>query len=190
MRKIILATTSQRRKDILRNTGINFEIIKPEYNEKTQESEFSYQLIESIAQKKGTSVLYKADKDAIIISADTVVVSNNRILGKPGGYDNAKEMLTELSGKAHQVVTSVCIIDTKSGEQIIKSETSEVTFNNLKEEEIEQYIKEKEPYDKAGSYGIQEVPEGFIKEIKGDYENIVGLPSKLVTEMLKEITKE
>ena len=97
-------------------------------------------------------------------------------------------MLTLLNGKTHKVVTAVCVIDTDTNKKIIKSETSEVTFNNLTTEEIKNYIYEFEPYDKAGSYGIQELPENFIKDIQGEYDNIVGLPTKLLINMIREIT--
>ncbi len=187
MKKIILASTSPRRKELLSKIVSEFEIIKPDYDENVETKEFSYNLIEEIAQKKGLSVISKISCPALIISADTIVIYGSKILGKPKDFNEAKQMLTILNGKTHKVVTSVCIINNENNKKIIKSETSEVTFNNLKEEEIENYINEYKPYDKAGSYGIQELPDGFIKEIKGDYDNIVGFPVKLAKEILKEI---
>ena len=97
-------------------------------------------------------------------------------------------MLNLLKGNTHKVVTAVCVMNLENNKKLIKSETSEVTFNDISEKDVKDYIYNFRPYDKAGSYGIQELPEFFIKEIKGDYENIVGLPVKLLINMLNEIT--
>ncbi len=189
MKKIILASTSPRRREILKNTGIQFSIAAPEYDENILNKTFSYKLIESIAENKGESVLTKIKEPAIIISADTVVIYNKLVLGKPKDFDDAFRILSMLNGKTHKVVTAVCIIDNETDKKIIKSETSEVTFNNLSREDIKNYIGEYKPYDKAGAYGIQELPSGFVKEIQGSYDNIVGLPSNIVIKMLNEITR-
>ena len=111
------------------------------------------------------------------------------ILGKPKNYENALEMLTMLNGKTHKVVTSVCIIDTETNKMIVKSETSEVTFEQQENDKLEYYIENYKPFDKAGSYGIQELPEGFIKNINGDFNNIVGFPTSLLEKMLLEMAK-
>ena len=190
MNKIILASTSPRRSALLKEMGINFEAVSPDFDENIFGQNFSYSLIEGIAEKKGLSVKEKYHNSEIIISADTVVILENEVLGKPKDFDDAHKMLGKLSGKTHKVVTGVCIIDVEKNKKIIKSQTSEVSFNNLSDEDIINYIKAKKPYDKAGSYGIQELPIGFIKEIKGEYNNIVGLPTKLLKEMLDEITKK
>ncbi len=186
MKRVILASTSPRRRDILRNTGINFDVVNPSYDESIQNKSFSYQIIENTAINKGLSVSKTANKYSVIISADTVVIYDNIILGKPKDYDDAIRMLKMLSGKTHKVVTAVCLIDNETGNKTVKSETSEVTFNELTPDMIKEYITAFKPYDKAGSYGIQELSEDFVKEIKGDYDNIVGLPLKLVISMLKE----
>ncbi|MBQ9245425.1 septum formation protein Maf [bacterium] len=188
MKKYILASTSPRRRELLKQSGINFEIISPDYDENILNKTFSYSLIENIAENKGLSVLLKVQEPAIIISADTVVIYNNIVLGKPKNFDDALRMLKMLNGKIHKVVTAVCVIDVEQNKKIIKSETSEVTFSDITEEELKEYIFNFKPYDKAGSYGIQELPEHFIKEINGDYDNIVGLPVKLLINMIEEIT--
>lgn len=188
MKHIILASTSPRRQELLENLGLIFCPVSPDYDENILNKSFSYDLIENVAQKKGESVLGKLKSPAIVISADTVVIHNGIVLGKPKNFDDALNMLTQLNGNTHKVVTSVCVIDTDNNKKIVKSETSEVTFNRLSEEELKNYIYEFEPYDKAGSYGIQELPENFIKEIKGEYDNIVGLPTKLLINMIREIT--
>ncbi len=187
MKKIILATISPRRHLLLKNAGLIFESIPPDYNENMLNKYFSYEKIESIAENKALSVLNKIKEPSVIISADTVVVYNNIVLGKPKDFEDALRMLSLLNGNTHKVVTSVCVFDNEKNKKIIKSETSEVTFNILSKEEIKNYIFTYKPYDKAGSYGIQELDKKFIKEIKGDYDNIVGLPVKTLIKMLKEI---
>lgn len=188
MKNIVLASTSPRRQELLENIGLLFDIVAPDCDENMLNKSFSYELIESIAGKKGESVAQKCNFPALIISADTVVVLNNIVLGKPKDFDDAYKMLKLLSGNTHKVVTSVCIIDNEKNRKIIKSDTSEVTFNNLTEDDIKNYIYDCKPYDKAGSYGIQELPEKFIKEIKGEFDNIMGLPVKTVVKIMAEIT--
>jgi len=189
MKNIILASTSPRRREILKNTGINFSVIAPDYDENILNKTFSYELIESIAENKGESALKVIKEPAIIISADTVVIYDKLVLGKPKDFDDAFRILSMLNGQTHKVVTAVCIIDNETNKKIIKSETSAVTFNNLSQEDIKNYICEYKPYDKAGAYGIQELPSGFVKGIQGSYDNIVGLPSNIVINMLNEITR-
>lgn len=187
MKKIILASTSPRRKDILSKMGINFDIISPDFDESLINKTFSYEKIEKIAENKCESVSNKIKESAIIISADTVVIYDNKVMGKPKDYNEAFEMLSILNGKTHKVVTAICIIDKESEKKLIKSETSEVSFNEITENDIKGYIENYKPFDKAGSYGIQELPENFIKNIKGEYDNIVGLPTKTLINMFKQI---
>ncbi len=187
MKKYILASTSPRRKELLKQAGIIFEVIPPDYDENILNKSFKYELVENVAQNKALSISVKINYPAVIISADTVVINNNIILGKPKDFDDALRMLNALKGKKHSVVTAVCVLDTESGRKIIKSDTSEVTFNNIAQEDIKSYIYNFRPYDKAGAYGIQELPESFIKEINGDFDNIVGLPVKMLLSMISEI---
>lgn len=188
MKKIILASTSPRRKELLKSLKIEFETMCPNCDENIFGQKFSYKLIENIAEKKALSVVEFVEENSIIIGADTVVILQNEVLGKPKDYNDAFNMLSKLNGKTHRVVTGVCVIDVEKNNKIIKSQTSEVTFNKLTKEEISLYINTKKPYDKAGAYGIQELPENFVKEIKGEYNNIVGLPTELLKQMFKEIT--
>lgn len=190
MKKYILASTSPRRQFLLKQAGIDYTVVSPHYDENILNKKFSYQLIELIAENKGISASENIFEPAIIISADTVVVYDDMVLGKPKNYDEAFKMLSILNNNEHKVVTSVCVLDTETRKKIIKSDTSYVVFNNLTDEAIKQYIENFKPYDKAGSYGIQELPDGFVKEIKGEFDNIVGLPVKMLTKMLEEITKE
>lgn len=188
MKKLILASTSPRRRKIMKEFGLDFDIVSPSYDENLVNKTFSYEKIENIAKNKCESAAVKADIPSIIISADTVVIYNNTVMGKPKDYNEAFNMLTLLNGKTHNVVTAICIRNTDNNKEIIKSETSEVTFNYVSDESIKNYINEFKPYDKAGSYGIQELPEGFIKDIKGDFNNIVGLPINTLIEMIEQIT--
>ena len=189
-KNFILASTSPRRQELLENLGLFFATAAPDYDENISNKSFNYELIEEIAKSKGESVAKKVNNPAVIISADTVVIYDDIVLGKPKDFDNAFKMLKLLNGKTHKVVTSICLIDNEKNKTIVKSETSEVTFNLLNDEDIKNYIYDFQPYDKAGSYGIQELPEKFIKEIKGEYDNIVGLPTKTLINMITELTKE
>ncbi len=190
MKKYILASTSPRRQFLLKQAGIQFSVISPDYDENILNKTFSYELIEDIAENKGKSALKQIKEPAIVISADTVVIYESIVLGKPKDFDEAFKMLSLLNGKKHHVVTGVCVIDNETNKKIIKSNTSEVVFNKLTYEEIKSYIENYKPYDKAGSYGIQELPSNFVKEIKGEFDNIVGLPTKMLINMIEEITKE
>ncbi|MBR1681734.1 Maf family protein, partial [bacterium] len=145
---------------------------------------FTYKKIENLAYNKAFTVAKMLNEPAIIVGADTVVVSDNTILGKPKDKNEAFKMLKELSGKEHFVVTSICIIETPGMRKKIHSTTSYVEFEKLTDEMINNYIDNYKPFDKAGSYGIQELPQGFVKHIGGSFENIVGLCPKSLEKTL------
>lgn len=189
MKKIILASTSPRRVELLQNIGLNFEIMSPKFDENIIGLKFSYEAIESIALSKGKSIKNEINVPALIISADTVVVLENEVLGKPKDEQDALNMLKKLNATTHEVVTSVAVIDSVSNEEFIESTTSKVTFNKLDNNDISNYIRDFKPYDKAGSYGIQELPEHFVKEIEGEFDNIMGLPTKTLIKMLTNMNK-
>ncbi len=182
--KIILASSSPRRADILKKHNIEFKIIPSPYVEDHSTTDFSYDFIENLAYNKAKAVVPLVNEQSLIVGADTIVVLDGKILGKPNGYDGAFEMLKNLSGKTHHVVTAIAIINSTTGDYKIKSTTSEVTFENLTNEQIKYYIDNFKPFDKAGSYGIQEMPKGYIKSYTGDLENIIGISSKTLFEML------
>ena len=185
MTNIILASGSPRRKEILEHAGINFKIEKSNFDEKIESHEFSKEKIENIAFQKGHEVSERFPND-IIISADTVVVFENKIFMKPKDKNDAFGMLKKLSGKTHFVQTSVCIIYKEK--TLITSTQTFVTFNELSDEMINSYIDIFKPFDKAGAYGIQTSFMRYIDAINGDYFNIVGLPvSRLYSEMKKFI---
>lgn len=182
--KIILASSSPRRADILKKLNIGFEIIPSPYIEDHTRTVFSYDFIENLAFNKAKAVISLVKEPSLIIGADTVVVIDNEILGKPDGYEGAFKMLKRLSGRTHIVVTSIVVINSETGDLKKNSTTSEVTFENLTDEQIKYYIDNFKPFDKAGSYGIQEMPEGYIKSYTGDFENIIGISSKALLDLL------
>ena len=184
MKQIILASASPRRKELLLRAGIDFKVVPSNYEEKLNSLIFSEEKIEDIAKNKALDVAARFPDD-IIVSADTVVVLNNKIFTKPKNNEHAKSMLKELSGKTHFVQTSICVVF--ADKIIIKSTKTYVTFNILSDEDINNYIKAYKPFDKAGAYGIQELPENFIKNVDGDIENVIGIPTKVLGLMLTNV---
>ena len=187
MTKIILASNSPRRKKILTDLGLKFDVIPSNYEENLQTDIFSYDLIEDLATQKACDVVRRVGKDEIVLGADTVVVLHNKIMGKPKSKEDAFKMLRELSGQTHMVVTSLCGINTKTNRAALLSTTSYVRFKELSDELINYYINEFNPLDKAGSYGIQELPDGILDKYEGSFDNIVGLAPEAVVEVLKKI---
>ena len=183
MKNFILASGSPRRKLLLSNINLDFECILPDEEKNISKIHFSYDLIEEIAKTKVLSVYNKIKNDEVtIIGADTVVVLNDEILTKPKDKEEAVRMLEKLSGKTHFVVTSHVV---KKGKKLlIKNVRSDVTFNDLSEEDIINYVETKKPLDKAGAYGIQELPSNFVKNIEGDLNNIIGLSTDAIRQML------
>ncbi|MBR1423982.1 septum formation protein Maf [bacterium] len=187
MGKIILGSSSPRRANILKKLNIDFEVIPSCYVEEHDQTDFSYNFVENLAYNKALDVakrLKKESKNLLVVGADTIVVLKNKILEKPIDYEDAFNMLKKLSGNTHFVVTAVCVINSATLEFKTKSETTYVTFENLTEEQISDYIYQFKPYDKAGSYGIQELPDGFVKEVKGELDNVIGLPAKVMLELI------
>lgn len=184
MKKIILASKSPRRKWLLEQVGLDFEVIPSNFEENIEGQKFSRELIENLAYQKAKEVADRLS-EGLIIGADTIVILKNNILGKPKDKEDAKRMLEMLSGKTHKVLTAVCVIDKDEDKTLINSCISKVTFKKLAKEEIEAYIQTKEPMDKAGSYGIQAYGSLFVEKVEGCYNNIVGLPLNLLYEMLK-----
>jgi septum formation protein len=186
MKRIILASNSPRRKELLKKSGIEFEVIPSLYEEELDVNGFSYDKIESLAHNKALDVAKRIEGDGIIIGADTVVVYEDEILTKPSDREHAIYYLQKLSDVEHKVVTSVCVINKYTNETKLQSVTTKVHFSKLTDEMITDYIDVKKPYDKAGSYGIQELPPSYIKYVDGSLENVIGLPTETVKEMLKD----
>jgi septum formation protein len=187
MTKIILASNSPRRKKILTDLGLDFTVIPSNYEEKLDTDIFSYDLIEDLATQKACDVVRRVGNDEIVLGADTVVILHNKILGKPKDKDDAFEMLKALSGQTHMVVTALCGINTKTNRAALLSTTSYVRFKELSDELIHYYIEEFNPLDKAGSYGIQELPDGILDKYEGSFENIIGLAPEAVVAVLENL---
>ena len=185
MRKIILASASPRRKDILGITGLKFAVCAGDYEEDFNLSLRPRELARFLSRKKAESVAHRY-KNAIIIAADTFIVFRDRFLGKPHTAKEAEKMLGALSGRAHSVITGFTIMDTSCGKRLSKSVETKVYFKRLDKEEIIAYVRSKEPLDKAGAYAIQGLGAVFVRKIDGDFFNVMGLPLYALTESLKK----
>lgn len=188
MAKILLASQSPRRRQLLAEAGYEFESISTDVDETNPPGMPGHEVPEFLAKKKAAAAEEKYP-NAIIIAADTVVLLDDDILGKPVDEADAKAMLARLSGRMHLVVTGVCIQYGK--EQRCFSSVTEVHFNPLSAEQIDHYISEYKPFDKAGSYAIQEyIGMIGIEKINGDYYNVMGLPVNKVVAALDELRIE
>lgn len=187
MSKIILASASPRRKELLKKLQIPFTVEASNYNEKMNLKLKPLELAKELSNGKVEAVAKNhKNEDAVIIGADTFVVFKNKILGKPYTVKKAKEMIKEMSGRGHSVITGFTVLDMKSGKKVSKAVESKVFFRKLTDKEINAYVKNGKPLDKAGAYAIQEFGSVLIKKIDGDYSNIVGLPIAPLTEELKK----
>ncbi len=184
MARLILASNSPRRKELLKQANLSFDLLIADTSECIEKSSTPQEVVCSLAIQKASAVKHLAPHD-YIIGADTIVVHNGNILGKPKGEAEAKAMLTSLSGSEHDVLTGVAILFNKK--VISFYERTIVTFYELTEEEIDSYIETKEPMDKAGAYGIQGRGALFVKQIYGDYYNVVGLPLSRTVRELKRL---
>ena len=183
MRKIILASGSPRRRELLKEIGLNFEIYKPDVDETRLNNESPGGLCSRLSRLKAQAGAEKFS-DSIIIAADTIVVIDNEILGKPHDREDAFRMLKILQGREHEVITGVSVA---LNEKIIThTEHTFVKFTDLNDSEIREYISTGECDDKAGAYAIQGKGSVLIEGIKGDYFNVVGLPLCALSKMLKE----
>lgn len=183
-KKIILASTSPRRKELLRKTGLVFDVVGSDYEEDMSLEIPALSLAEHLARGKAEAVA-KRFSDALIISADTFISYEGKIVGKPHTKERAKEMLCEFSGKTHSVITGFCVID--SDKIVTRSVETKVIFRTLDEKEIDEYIATGEPLDKAGAYAIQGYGGKLIEKIEGDYSNVVGLP---IEELLRTLRSD
>lgn len=190
MNNIYLASSSPRRKELLTQAGIEFSVISPQCDE-TADIKLPDELVEELSRRKsqaGLEMLRKMPEvpaDSIVIGADTVVAYDGIILGKPKDNNNAFNMLKMLSGNTHEVYTGVTISYMDGRPSKTFSERTEVTFYELSDKEIEDYINTAEPMDKAGSYGIQGYGAILVEKINGDYFNIVGLPIARLVRLLR-----
>lgn len=184
MRKIILASTSPRRKELLEKVGLIFDVIPSNYEEDMTLPLPPDELVKFLSKGKAENVAQNYD-NALIIGADTIVYLNGHVLGKPHTPERAKEMLKMLSGNEHSVFTGFTVIDTKGKKIISEAIEEKIKFRDLSDKEIDEYIATKEPLTRAGAYAIQTVGKTFIKNPVGDYDGIVGLPVDSLIKVLK-----
>jgi septum formation protein len=191
---IVLASASPRRQELLRRAGIPFTVQPSDINETPLAGESPRDCAERLAREKALAVYQGLPRD-YVLGADTIVVVDESILGKPRDADDAVRMLRMLSGRTHAVITGVCLVGPgasgqgSGGSQTniqLASETTVVTFCELSDDEIRDYVATGEPMDKAGAYAIQGIASRWIPRIDGDYSNVVGLPVALVYGMLRE----
>ena len=182
--KLVLASRSLRRQEILTAVGWEFEAIAADIDETRFAAEDAVGYVKRLARTKAETVAAKYP-DRLVIGADTVVVIDGEILGQPRDDDDARRMLRLLSGKWHDVLTGVALM--RAGQVVVEHETTRVRFSGMSAKEIDWYVATSEPRGKAGAYGIQGSAALFIKEIQGDYFNVVGLPVRLVFELSRRI---
>jgi len=181
--KIILASNSPRRKELLSQVGVDFEIIPSKFEEQMIDLQPA-ELVEHFAFMKAKDVALRVQTEALVIGSDTVVCLDG-IMGKPEDEEDAFNMLRRLSGKEHLVISGLSIIDTATGESLTEHESTAVKMKELSKVEIQAYIKTGEPMDKAGAYAIQGMGSLFVERIEGDYFNVVGLPLFRLGRMLE-----
>ena len=185
-KKIILGSGSPRRKFFLEELGLDFEIRIKEVEEKYPGTLVGSEITDYLSKLKAAPFLNELKDDEILITADTIVWLNNRAIGKPKNSADAKEMLSKLSGNAHEVISTIAITTNKKTSLI--NETTSVKFKTLTNEEINYYVDEFKPFDKAGSYGIQEwIGYIGIERIEGSYFNVMGFPVQKFYELMSEI---
>lgn len=183
--KVILASASPRRKELLELIGLKFEILPSGIDEIMDDSLPIGKRVEMLAYQKAYDIARKTSENVLIIGADTIVEIHGKILGKPKNRDDAKEMLKMLSGTTHKVITAISLIPTSTDyPQVTTHESTQVKFKNLTEDEINNYIDSGEPMDKAGAYAIQGLGVMLVETINGCYTNVVGLPIPLLTKHL------
>jgi septum formation protein len=179
---LVLASASPRRQELLRNAGITFEVQPAHIPEEPLSGETAKASAERLAREKALTVARQRPHD-VVLGADTVVVVDGQLLGKPSDATDAARMLRMLSGREHQVITGVCLVT--GGQASVASETTLVTVGDLTDQDIADYVSSGEPMDKAGAYAIQGIASRWIPRIEGDYSNVVGLPVALVFRMLR-----
>ena len=177
--RLILASSSPRRAEVLRNAGFVFEIRPADVDETRQPHEAAEDYVRRVAQAKARAIAEPARADrerAIVIAADTIVLAEGQILGKPRDAEDARRMLRLFGGKTHEVLTALSVINVPAAKEALHVEKTRVEFLKMSEEEIETYIQTGEPLDKAGAYGIQGIAGRFATRIEGCYFNVLGLP--------------
>lgn len=187
MAGIILASQSPRRRQLLDQIGLKFEIITSKIDEVIDTALLPHEVAMSLAKQKCLDIAKSVEGDYIIIAADTIVVNNDKILGKPKNNEEAYKMLNSLNGIWHEVITGVCLIRTNDGRLNNDFVRTRVKMSQNKEEFLRWYVSTKEPLDKAGAYGIQGFGAMLVEEIEGCFYNVMGLPINRLCSMLGEL---
>lgn len=187
LQPLILASKSPRRAELLRAAGWPFAAVEANIDESRHAAENAISYVRRLAQAKAEKVAQQFPDD-LVLGADTTVVIGDEILGQPGDAATAQRMLRLLSGKWHQVLTGVALVRSADHKLSVDHQVTRVRFAELTEDEIDWYVSTGEPLDKAGAYGIQDRAAPFIAEIQGDYFNIVGLPMRLVYELIRKMS--
>ena len=185
MKRIVLASASPRRKELLEQIGLRFEVEPSDYEEDIAPGSEPHEMAKKLSLGKARAAALKHRK-ALIIAADTFVVFGDRILGKPRTNAEAREMLRALNGQAHSVISGFTILDTETGKVVSRSVETRVHMRKLTLREIDSYIRTEEPLDKAGGYAIQGRGAVLVESIEGDYFNVVGLPLRALADALRE----
>ncbi len=197
--RFILASASPRRAEILANVGWRFAVRVADVDETPHAGEVPHAYVERLAHDKAAAAVNNIDDDAVerakdgrrlfVLGADTVVVLDGEVMGKPSDFVEAKRMLGRLSGRTHEVITGVGLIDAASGAVRVAHDRTRVRFAQLSDAEIESYVGTGEPMDKAGAYAVQGRGSLFIEGIEGDYWNVVGLPVRVVYRLVSEMCR-
>lgn len=186
MKKIFLCSGSPRRKELLQQMGLQFEVFAADVDENVTEALSPSEYVQYLALKKAQRAA-EILKEGVLIAADTIVTLDQEILGKPVDEEEAVLMLKKLSGKNHSVYTGVVVLDLMSKKTLVQYKETLVTMRPYTIDEIQRYVKTKEPFDKAGAYGIQGYGALLVEKIDGDYFNVMGLSVSMLNQMLKEV---
>lgn len=185
---VYLASKSPRRRRLLKQIGIKFQSFSVKVDEELLDGEHPIACVKRLAVKKMKKAALKIKK-GIIITADTIVVLDKKVIGKPANKNEAEEFLSMLSGRTHTVYTGICVLNTETNKRVIEVEKTKVEFRNIERDEIRNYVAGGSPMDKAGAYGIQDdFGAVFVKKINGCYYNVVGLPLTKLYSSLRKIT--
>lgn len=185
---LILASGSPRRSDLLKKHNIDFKVVVSDADEHAEVTHTPEDAAKSAAMQKAKAVLPKAKIGDYILAADTIVTLDGEIFEKPKDFADAKRILSSLSGNTHSVITGVAVIKKGTPDTVVNEAVSTyVTFYPLSEKQIEDYIATGEPMDKSGAYAVQGISKVFVKSVEGDIENVVGLPTKRVIEILQKM---
>jgi len=188
-KRLILASNSPRRIVLLKSLGYHFDIVPHDIEECILGNVLPMELVQNLAFLKATDVARRVS-NAIIISADTVIVHKKSILGKPKDVSDAKRILSILSDSEHDIISGVCVMEMPSRKKMLRIERTHIKMKSIEDEEIDRYILTGEPMDKAGAYAIQGEGRKYIEKIDGSYSNAVGLPLELLQEMLNHFMND